>query len=131
MAPSPRHENSNARIQNILPTIGAQVWVNNHESGRNGWQLPPITCSDGKVRPFIIDTFARMCGGQMVAFEVDYNHATTLIKKQTLAQLGYLVLTPTPRDVDLWVEDPKLLREEVNHWMVKRFQNKPMEVVAH
>lgn len=124
MTESPRHRNSNARIQKILPTLGAEVLINTQDGGKNGYAFPPVVCPDNKVRRFIIDTLARMPGGLMAAFEVEFNHPSTRVKQWFLRQCGIVFVPVTPALVDLWVKDPSMIPAEVEFRFKEQFGKK-------
>lgn len=113
MTPSPRHENSVDRIKTLVRQNGHEVWENTDEGGSGGYRLPMMLCDDGISRSFVIDCLVRLKTGAMMAFEVDFNHPTTAVKREMLRRVGITPVTVPPASVDLWVKEPELLDGEI------------------
>ena len=127
MTESPRHANSVSRITKLVEPERGVVLSNTDNGGKNGYQLPPIVCPDGKARAFVIDCAVRLKSGVMVAFEVDLNHETTKVKLAMLRAFGWVPIQASPEDVDAWVKDSSLLDDEIAYRI--RETGKLLEVI--
>jgi hypothetical protein len=125
MTESSRHENSNAAIQELLKQIGATVLVNDQERGKNGYKFEPIWSEKHqKFIQYTADTLARMPGGAMVDFEVNFKYHNKMsddeYRAAQLAKWFITVVPVTPSGVDAWKDDLELLKEEVAYWQKHR-----------
>jgi len=123
MTASPRHENSNARLQEWLQKIGAKLKVNTDDGGKKGWKFPPIL-RNGRAYPYIADTFCTY-NGVPLCFEIDYKYheskqaiSNDKQREADLRAFGITICRLTPKEVDIL--DEELLRKEIAYRMERQ-----------